>query len=320
MGVLRVGFDHIRDRGYAIMFGHPAFPEDDMPAATSTEQKLEIRPLHPLFGAEIIGLDLREPLDDETFAKVLDTFNSYSVVLFRRQDISDDQHVAFSRRFGELEKTSFAIAAPNPYIYRLANVDDQGNVLAMDAVKRTFLEVNARWHTDSSFRAIPAMASILSGKEVPEGGGETCFASMRVAYKAMPEGRKQSLEGMRAIHSYAYSVGLFGEVGVTQEEKDAVPPVEHPIVRTHAPTGDKSLYVSGHIESIVGMPVEEGRLLAKELIDWCTRPEYIYTHRWQQNDLIMWDNRCVLHRATSVPSMHKRIMHRTTIAGEGPVA
>jgi alpha-ketoglutarate-dependent taurine dioxygenase len=289
------------------MFRHPAFPENDMPVATSTEQKLEIRPLHPLFGAEIIGLDLREPLDDETFAKVLDTFNSYSVVLFRRQDISDDQHVAFSCRFGELEKTSFAIAAPNPYIYRLANVDDQGNVLAMDAVKRTFLEVNGRWHTDSSFRAIPAMASILSGKEVPEGEGETCFASMRVAYKAMPEGRKKSLEGMRAIHSYAYSVSLFGEVG-------------HPIVRTHAPTGDKSLYVSGHIESIVGMPVEEGRLLAKELIDWCTRPEYVYTHQWQKNDLIMWDNRCVLHRATSVPSMHKRIMHRTTIVGEGPVA
>ncbi len=281
--------------------------------------KLELKPLHPLFGAEIVGLDLRKPVDDETFAQVLDAFNKYSVLLFRGQDISDDQHVAFSRRFGELEETGFAIAAPNPYIYRLANVDDDGNVLAMDAVKRNFLEVNARWHTDSSFRAIPALGSILSAKEVPDGEGDTCFASMRVAYGAMPEGRKRSLEGMRAIHSYAYSISLFGEVGVTEAEKKAVPPVEHPIVRTHAPTGEKSLYVSGHIESIVGMPVEEGRLLVKELINWCTRPEYVYTHRWQRHDLIMWDNRCVLHRATALPPKQKRIMHRTTIAGEGPV-
>ncbi len=288
-----------------------------MPAVT--EQKLEIRPLHPLFGAEIVGLDLREPLDEATFAAVRDAFNNYSVVLFRRQGITDDQHVAFSRRFGELEETGFAIAAPNPYIYRLANVDDDDNVLAMDAIKRTFLEVNARWHTDSSFRAIPAMASILSAKEVPEDEGETYFASMRVAYEAMPEGRRKSLVNIRAVHSYAYSIGLFGDVGVSREEVDAVPPVEHPIVRTHVPTGKKSLYVSGHIDNIVGMPVEEGRLLAKELIDWCTRPEYVYTHRWQQNDLIMWDNRCVLHRAARVPLKHKRIMHRTTIAGEGPV-
>jgi len=290
-----------------------------MSVATSTKGRLEIKPLHPLFGAEIIGLDLRQPLDDQSFAEVLDAFNTYSVLLLRGQDITDEQHVAFSQRFGELEQTSFAIAAPNPYIYRLANVDDDGNILEIDAVKRAFLEVNGRWHTDSSFRAIPALGSILSGKEVPEGEGDTCFASMRVAFEAMPEGRKRSLEGMRAIHHYAYSLSLFGGLGATQEEKDALPPVEHPIVRMHAPTGRKSLYVSGHIESIVGMPVEEGRLFAKELINWCTRPEYVYTHRWQRHDLIMWDNRCVLHRASSVPLKRKRIMHRTTIAGQGPV-
>jgi alpha-ketoglutarate-dependent taurine dioxygenase len=290
-----------------------------MATATSIGEKLKLRPLHPLFGAEIIGLDLRQPLDDETFAEVLDAFNTYSVLLFRGQDLNDEQHVAFSQRFGELEKTSFAIATQNPYIYRLANVDDEGNVLPMDAEKRRFLEVNGRWHTDSSFRPVPALGSILSGKEVPEGEGDTCFASMRIAFEAMTEGRAQSLEGMRAVHHYAYSLGLFGEGGVSQEEKDALPPVEHPIVRTHPPTGKKSLYVSGHIESIVGMPVEEGRLLVKELINWCTRPEYVYTHHWQQHDLLMWDNRCVLHRASSVPLRRKRVMHRTTIAGQGPV-
>ena len=282
-------------------------------------EKLKITPLHPLFGAEIEGLDLGEPLNDATFAEVLDAFNTYSVLLFREQDISDDQHIEFSRRFGKLEETTFSIAANNPNIYRLANVDDDGNLLEVDAVKRAFLEVNGRWHTDSSFRAIPALASILSAKEVPSGEGDTCFASMRIAYDAMSEGRRRSLEGLCAVHDYAYSLSVVGAGGVTQDEKDSVPPVEHPVVRTHAPTGKKSLYVSGHIERMVGMPIEEGRIYVKELIDWCTRPEYVYTHRWQQHDLLMWDNRCVLHRASSVPAKQKRVMHRTTVAGEGLV-
>ena len=142
---------------------------------------------------------------------------------------------------------------------------------------------------------------------------------MRIAYDAMSEGRRRSLEGLCAVHDYAYSLSVVGAGGVTQDEKDSVPPVEHPVVRTHAPTGKKSLYVSGHIERMVGMPVEEGRIYVKELVDWCTRPEYVYTHRWQQHDLLMWDNRCVLHRASSVPAKRKRVMHRTTVAGEGPV-
>ncbi len=290
-----------------------------MPVATASRGKLVVRPLHPLFGAEISGVDLRERLDDDTFARVLDAFNTHSVLVFRAQDLTDEQHIAFSQRFGELEKTSFAIASTNPYIYRLANVDDDGNVLEVDAIKRAFLEVNGRWHTDSSFREIPALGSLLSAKEIPSRDGDTQFASMRVAYEALSESRKQSLEGIRAKHHYAYSLSLFGGAGVSQEERDALPPVEHPLVRTHQPTGKKSLYVSGHIESIVGMPVEEGRLLAKELIGWCTRPEYVYTHKWQRHDLIMWDNRCVLHRASAVPAKEKRIMHRTTIAGQGPV-
>lgn len=290
-----------------------------MPAATATRDKPVVQPLHPFFGAGISGLDLREPLDDESFSVVLDAFSTYSVLVFRGQDLSDEQHIAFSRRFGELEKTSFSIASSNPYIYQLSNIDEDGNVLEPDAVKRAFLEVNGRWHTDSSFRDTPALGSLLSAKDVPAREGDTNFASMRVAYETLSESMKESLEGVRAKHHYAYSLSLFGGAGASQEEKDALPPVEHPLVRTHQPTGKKSLYVSGHIESIVGMPVEEGRLLAKELIDRCTRPEYVYTHRWQRHDLVMWDNRCVLHRATAIPAKEKRIMHRTTIAGEGPV-
>jgi alpha-ketoglutarate-dependent 2,4-dichlorophenoxyacetate dioxygenase len=290
-----------------------------MSVAATSQGNVVIRKVHPHIGAEVLGLDLRKPIDEPSFEAVRDAFHAHSVLVFRNQNISDDQQVEFSHRFGELEKTSFAIAAPNPYIYSLSNVDDHGNVLESDTKKRNFLLVNTRWHTDSSFREIPAMASVLSGREVPRQGGDTCFASMRVGYEALAEGRRKTLEGLVGLHHYAYSLSLFGDSGVSQEEKDALPAVAHPLVRTHKPTGRKSLYVSGHIERLVGMPVEEGCVLVKELIDWCTRPEFVYQHQWQQHDLVMWDNRCTLHRATLIPEVERRIMHRTTIAGEGPV-
>lgn len=290
-----------------------------MSVTTREQTVLEIRPVHPHIGAEVTGVDLREPIDRPTLDALKAAFHEHSVLVFRDQDITDDQQVAFSRRFGELERTSFSIAAPNPYVYYLSNVDDEGRVLAPDTKRRNFLEVNARWHTDSSFREIPALASILSGREVPESEGDTCFASMRIGYATLPEEKKAAIDGLVGRHHYAYSLSLFGDSGVSQEERDEVPPVAHPLVRTHAPTGEKSLYVSGHIESIVGMPVEEGRALVDELIDWCTRPEYVYRHRWRRFDLVMWDNRCALHRATVIPTQARRIMHRTTIAGEGPV-
>lgn len=290
-----------------------------MSIAAASQGHLVIRKVHAHIGAEVLGLDAREPMDEASFRAVRDAFHEHSVLVFRNQPTSDDQQVAFSRRFGELERTSFAIAAPNPYVYSLSNVDDQGNVLEAGAKKRKFLDVNSRWHTDSSFREIPAMASVLSAREVPGTGGDTCFASMRVGYELLPDDRKRSLERLVGVHHYAYSLGLFGDGGVSQEEKDALPPSAHPLVCMHEPTGEKSLYVSGHIERVVGMPVEEGRRLAEELIDWCTRPEYVYRHRWQPDDLVMWDNRCALHRVTVIPEKERRIMHRTTIAGEGPV-
>ena len=229
--------------------------------------------------------------------------------------------VEFARRFGALEETTFTVAADNPYIYKLSNVDDEGNVLPIGSRKRLFLDVNARWHTDSSFRPVPAMGSILSGRKVPEKEhGDTAFASMRVGYETLPEEKRRALEGLMAVHDYSYSVSLFDAGLIPRNEIDSVPPVRHPLVRTHPPTGLRSLFVSGHIERIEGMPVEEGRALVAELIEWCTRPEYVYRHRWSQYDLVMWDNRCALHRATVIPSTEPRLMHRATIAGEGPVA
>ena len=292
-----------------------------MSMAALAHAGIAVSGLHPHIGAEITGVDLRQPLDETSFAVIREAWNRHSVLVLRDQRIDDEQQVEFARRFGTLEETTFTVAADNPYIYKLSNVDDEGNVLPIGSRKRLFLDVNARWHTDSSFRPIPAMGSILSGREVPEKEhGDTAFASMRVGYETLPEEKKRALEGLVTVHDYGYSLSLFDDGLIPQNEIDSVPPVRHPLVRTHPPTGLRSLFVSGHIERIEGMPVEEGRALVAELIEWCTRPEYVYRHRWSRYDLVMWDNRCALHRATVIPTTEPRLMHRATIAGEGPVA
>ena len=291
-----------------------------MSMAALAHEGITVSKLHPHVGAEIIGVDLRHPLDEMSFEIIREAWNQHTVLVLRDQRIDDEQQVEFASRFGTLEETTFTVAADNPYIYKLSNVDDEGNVLPVGSKKRLFLDVNARWHTDSSFRPIPALGSILSARKVPaKEHGDTAFASMRVGWETLPDERKRALEGLVAVHDYSYSVGLFGDKLIPKSEMDSVPPVRHPLVRTHPPTGLRSLFVSGHIERIDGMPVEEGRALVAELIEWCTRPEYVYRHRWRQYDLVMWDNRCTLHRATAIPTPEPRLMHRATIAGEGPV-
>ena len=291
-----------------------------MSAAALAHEGITVSKLHPHIGAEITGVDLRYPLDEMSFEIIREAWNQHSVLVLRDQRIDDDQQVDFAGRFGKLEETTFTVAADNPYIYKLSNVDDEGNVLPVGSRKRLFLDVNARWHTDSSFRPIPAMGSILSGRRVPaREHGDTAFASMRVGWETLPEEKKRALENLVAVHDYSYSVSLFGDRLVPRNEMDSVPPVRHPLVRTHPPTGLGSLFVSGHVERIEGMPVEEGRTLVAELIEWCTRPEYVYRHRWRRHDLVMWDNRCALHRATAIPATEPRLMHRATVAGEGPV-
>ncbi|MDA0820984.1 MAG: TauD/TfdA family dioxygenase [Proteobacteria bacterium] len=287
---------------------------------TNSPNAITVHKLHPRLGAEIRGVDLAQSLSAEVFELIVRAFNEYSVLLFRNQAINDDQQVAFSQRFHELEKISFSLAAKNPYVYELSNIDEHGQILKSDAKKRTFLNVNARWHTDSSFKPIPAMASILSGREIPiHERADTDFASMRVGYDEIAVERRAALRGLMAVHHYAYSLQLTGDGNVPQAELDALPPSTHPILRIHPGSGQPSLFVSGHIESINGMPVEAGRHLAEELIRWCTRPEFVYSHEWITNDLVMWDNRCTLHRATVVPEREIRRAHRTTVMGEGPV-
>ncbi len=286
----------------------------------ATDTALTITPVHPHIGAEVGGVDLNAPLDDVTFARIRAAFDRYSVLVFRDQPIDDAAQVAFSRRFGELEKNSFALATQNRYVYHIDNIDSRGKVLAADDKKRTFLSVNSRWHTDSSFKAIPAMASVLSGREIPQHErADTDFASMRVGYQTLLAARREALIGLIAVHHYAYSLSQLGDGGVPREELDALPPVRHPLLRVHPGSGEPSLFVSGHIESIVGMPTMAGRRLAEELVAWCTRAPYVYAHQWRRDDVVMWDNRCALHRARVIPFHEVRRAHRTTIAGEGPV-
>jgi len=287
---------------------------------TNTLDTLRVEKLHPHIAALVSGVDLTQPLGESVFNHIRDAFDQYSVLVFRNQAIDDDQQVAFSRRFNDLEKISFSGAAQNPYVYRLSNVDENGHLLGLDTKKRVFLKVNSRWHTDSSFKPVTAMASILSGREIPVSEhADTDFASLRVGYASLPTARREALHALIAVHHYGYSLSLIGDGGVPQAELDALPPSQHPIVRRHPGTGKTSLFVSGHIESIIGMSLDAERKLADELLRWCTRPEYVYSHRWEQHDLVMWDNRCALHRATVIPEREIRRVHRTTIIGEGPV-
>jgi alpha-ketoglutarate-dependent 2,4-dichlorophenoxyacetate dioxygenase len=284
---------------------------------------LRTRALHPLFGVEIEAVDVRR-IDDETFRRIVDALNEHSVLLFRRQPLDDEEQVAFSRRFGPLETTIRTIASQTrglPEISNLANVDAQGRLIPAGDRRNLFNAGNQMWHSDSSFKRVPAMASLLSAREVPPEGGETEFASMRVAYERLFEGARRRLEGKVAVHSFAYSRGLIGDDLLPPEHAAQVPPVLQALVRTNPANGRKAFYVGSHACEIVGMPTDAARALLRELLEAATRPGLVYTHRWDPGDLVMWDNRAILHRGRPWDeSRFRRVMHRTTVAGDGPTA
>lgn len=278
---------------------------------------ITVRPLTPVFGAEITGVNLREPLDDADFAAIRDTFHERAVVAFPDQHLDDDQQTRFSERFGALERSIADTISVNPVVYHLANVDDDGKFLEPDDPRRSILEGNKTWHTDSSFKVVPAMASILSAREVPPEGGETEYADMRAAYDALDDDRKRDLEGAIGLHSFEYSQGQLGTEALTGDELEALPPVEHPVLRVHPATGRKALYIGRHASHIVGRPIEESRALLGEMLEFATQDRFTYRHPWRVGDLVMWDNRSVLHRGRPWDeSRHRRVMHRTTLAGD----
>ena len=284
---------------------------------------LTTRKLHPLFGAEIVDIDVKSA-DEATFREIVDAFDEYSVLLFRGQALTDEQQIAFSRRFGPLETTirSIATQASTPnHIANLSNVDADDRLIPAGDKRNVYNAGNQMWHTDSSFKPVPALASLLSGREVPPAGGETQFASMRVAYSRLPEDVRRLLDGKVAIHSFVYSRGLVDDGLLPPDHAAQVPPVRQALVRTNPANGRRAFYVGSHACEILGMPTAEARALLRDLREAATRPELVYTHRWRVGDLVMWDNRCTLHRGRPWDeSKYRRVMHRTTVAGEGPTA
>jgi alpha-ketoglutarate-dependent 2,4-dichlorophenoxyacetate dioxygenase len=283
---------------------------------------LTVRRLHPHFVAEVSGVDLRVPVDDATFAAIRAAFEEHSVLVFHDLPWSDDEQIAFTRRFGALEETVTSIAQNTrvaPQIADLSNVDPEGGTMSEDDRRMLYHKGNQLWHSDSSFKRVPAMASLLSAREVPPDGGETEYASLRAAWDALPAAMQRRLEDLVAVHSFAYSRGLIAPGLLLPEQEAELPPVKQRLMRVNPVTGRKALYLGSHASYIVGQPVEEGRALLRQLLEHATRPEFVYQHRWRVGDAVMWDNRAVLHRGRSWDTVrYRRVMHRTTVAGDGP--
>ena len=281
--------------------------------------RLTIKPLHPLFVAEITGIDLTVPVAREEFRVIWEAFNEHQILVFRDQPFDDASQIAFSRNFGTLETMEAHPGnnfKPSP-IAVMTNIDAQGKLLPLDHPSMIHRLRNEEWHTDSSFKSVAALCSLLSGREVPPAGGNTDFASARAAYAALPEARKAALEGMTVIHRVAEPSNT-DDPAYNEEQKKRLT-VTHPLVRTNPANGRKNLYVGSHAQEIVDMPREDARKLLHELTAFCTQPQFVYSHPWRQHDLVIWDNRCALHRATTFDKTRfRRNMHRTTVAGTAP--
>ena len=278
---------------------------------------LEITSADATLGAVVRGVRLAS-LNDETFAAIEAAWHAHAVLVFPGQDLSEAAQIAFSRRFGPLERslTTTNVGA-DPEIIVLSNVKEDGSLWPAESEHGLFLKGNTYWHTDSSYKRVPAKGSALAAKIVPDTGGETAFADMRAAYDALDPEMRAYLADKIAVHDYAYSQSKVGGTAVlSQAEWDALPPVEHPVIRRHPATGRPSLYIGRHASHLVGEDRDESRRLLERLCAEACRPPRIYTHRWRAGDLVLWDNRCVLHRGHGYPGDQARHMARTTIAGD----
>ncbi|HWL80427.1 MAG TPA: TauD/TfdA family dioxygenase [Roseomonas sp.] len=278
---------------------------------------LQIEPLHPLFAARVTGLNLQEGIEDATMQAVRDAFERFSVLVFSGQDIDDEAQLAFSTRFGPLEPTRAGANGAGGYLLVLTNVGPDGQIAPPTDKQVLNNRANRHWHADSSFKPVPARASMLSAREIPSQGGDTEFASLRVAWAAMPEPLRARLRGRVAVHDFAWSRSRVAPELVTEAERKDWPAVRQPVV-LEGPQGE-ALYLGAHARSIEGMDEAEGRALIEEAMAFATQPRFVYAHRWSRHDLVLWDNRAVLHRATPFASTaERRHMVRTTIAGETP--
>ena len=286
----------------------------------SNPTKLEIKRASPALGAEILNVDLREDLPDESIAEIRTALNENSLVLIRDQDITPEQHVAFSRRFGkqEIHVLTEYLLPDLPEILVLSNLKKNGKSVGRGGV-------GEYWHSDLQYMAKPSLGSIMHAFEVPEIGGDTMFANQFAAYDALSDGMKDLLDGLQVVHHFAKAQYNSAQVGFarpySEEELKKTPPVSHPAVRTHPETGRKALYVSpGFALNFVGMTEEESRPLLEFLYEHAINPRFIYRHKWRANDIVFWDNRSLMHYAVQDydHAKDRRHMHRTTISGDEP--
>lgn len=286
---------------------------------------LIIKPVAPAFGAELLDCDLRTDCSPELAQRVAAAMDRYGVCVLRNQQIGDEEQIAFSRLFGPLEKSpnfgrgdSETVRMRFPELFDVSNLDEQNKILPDSDRRRSFRLANLMWHTDSSFQPGGAGYSLLSARVVPTAGADTEFADMRAAYDSLPAASKARLEGLAAEHSTFYSRSLIGYQFTEEELRRRKPTLQH-VVQTHPRSGRRSLYLGSHASHIVGMPVEEGRALLKELLEIATQERFVYRHKWQVGDLLIWDNRCTMHRATPFDDQsERRDLRRTTVVGDLP--
>ena len=281
---------------------------------------LTVRQLHPLFVGEVAGVDVGRPLDGATLRALTQAIDRYAVLVFHDQDLDDERQMAFARQFGELELPRSGRADVKrrlrPEISDISNLDEQSRLRARDDPRRFDQLGNRLWHTDGSFRRVPAALSMLYAHRVPApgplGGGDTEFADLRAAYDALPGPLKDEIEDLVALHDIAWSRGQLGFNDLLFGERQVLPPVPQRLVRRHPGSGRKTLYLAAHASEIVGWPLPDGRLLLCELIEHATGRDFVYRHDWRAGDLVIWDNRCTMHRGRAFDEREVRDLRRVT--------
>jgi alpha-ketoglutarate-dependent 2,4-dichlorophenoxyacetate dioxygenase len=283
-----------------------------------------VYPVTETFAAEIGDVDLSQPLSVEDQTEIEAAFNRYSVLIFPDQHLTADQHLDFARHFGPLETSIHAVRKDAklrvPAILAdVSNLDPDSSIWGKESRKRMFEMANRMWHSDSSFKRTPAKASLLYSRSIPPVGGQTEFADMRAAYDALPDDMKQRLRGLVAEHAIMYSRRKLGFDDFSDEENQTYPPVPQTLLRRHSGSGRMGLFLASHAGRIFGMPEDEGKALLQRLIDHATQRQFIYTHRWRLHDLVMWDNRCTMHRGKVYDDLRwPRDMQRATTSDVAP--
>ncbi|HET7880792.1 MAG TPA: TauD/TfdA family dioxygenase [Acetobacteraceae bacterium] len=275
----------------------------------------------PFFAGEVSGVDITGPLSPSEVAVISAGMDKYGVLVFHDQCFDDDTQLAFSRNFGALEQATGDIAQGHERrlsmdVNDISNLDKDNQLLARDDRRRLFGLGNRLWHSDSSFKAVPAKYSLLSARRIPSAGGNTEFADMRAAYDALDDDTKAECENLICEHSQLFSRAILGFADFTDDEKRKFAPVRQRLVRRHPVTGRKSLFLASHAGAILGWPVPEARAFLRDLTEHATQRQFVYAHVWKQSDLVMWDNRVTMHRARPFNNAEVRDMHRTTVACE----